>query len=80
MIEPPIQASPVDRAVLLERFVIELPAGKDPEGKDAFVDVVSGPEPNDRAYFSPKRNPRLAECWTLSPYAAGRSFRAARLL
>jgi hypothetical protein len=75
MTEVPIQASPVDRRVLLARFVIEVPAGLNPAGKDAFVDEVLGPEPNDRAYFSARRNTKFAVCRILSSYAVGRCLR-----
>jgi hypothetical protein len=75
----PVQALPVNRDVLLERFVIALQAGRNPEGKDEFVQVVRGPEPNDRAYFSRRADPRLALRSILSSCAAGRCFRATGL-
>lgn len=65
----PIQAAPVNRSKILPSFTIQVPVGQNPAGKDAFLAVVKGPEPNDRAAFFPGVDPSLGVCWVLSPYA-----------
>jgi hypothetical protein len=78
-VELPVQAAPINRSKLLQRFMIHVPAGKNPEGKDEFLDVVRGPEPNDRAYFSPEVDPSLGVCRIVSSYAVAPCFWAGGL-
>lgn len=65
----PIQAAPINRSEILQSFTIQVPVGKNPAGKDAFLAVVKGPEPNNQASFLPGIDPSLGVCWLLSPYA-----------
>jgi ABC-type uncharacterized transport system ATPase subunit len=75
----PTQAPPVNRSRLLQSFTVEYQVGTNAAGKDTFLDVVVGPEPNDRAHFSPKVDPSLGVCHVLSSYAVARCFRAGGL-
>lgn len=70
----PVQAAPVNRAELLEIFMIQVPAGKNPAGKDEFLDIARGPQPNNRAYFSPEVDPSLSVCRILLSYAVAPCF------
>lgn len=77
MSELPIQASPVDRGLILERFVICLPAGTNPQGKEHFSEDARGPEPNDPAPFPRTVNARLAIRRLLAPDAVGQCLSSA---
>lgn len=76
---PPTQSAPVDRKKLLSIFMVRYPVGETSAGKSEFLRVVSGPEANDKAYFSRWVNPSLGICRMLSSYAVGPCFRTGGL-
>jgi hypothetical protein len=76
----PTQAAPVNRAELLDTYMVAYFVGANAAGKDEFLDVAAGPEANDRAYFSSQTSPSLGVCHVLASYAVARCYRTGGLL